>query len=95
MLRFKLGQFHAPSQSYFVNQQGLFHVFRDSLVKLTVIDSNGGLGLGLLPGLALAVHRDLVINPELALRHPGQVGLHQDLTRDVSGQNLQENVQTL
>ena len=27
----------------------------------------------------LAVHDDLVIDAELALWHPGQVGLHQDL----------------
>ena len=64
-------------------------------MKLTVVDGNGGLGLGLLPGLALAVHRDLVIDTELALGHPGQVGLHQDLTRDVSGQHLEGNVETL
>ena len=70
-------------------------MFCDSLVKLTVVDGDGGLGLGLLPGLALAVHRDLVIDPKLALGHPGQVGLHQDLTRDVSGQHLEENVRTL
>ena len=70
-------------------------MLEDSLVKLTVVDGNGGLGLGLLPGLALAVHRDLVIDPKLALGHPGQVGLHQYLTRDVSGQHLEENVKTL
>ena len=27
----------------------------------------------------LAVHDDLVVDAELALWHPGQVGLHQDL----------------
>ena len=61
-------------------------------MKLTVVNSNGGLGLGLLPGLALAVHRDLVVDAKLALWHPGQVGLHQDLAGDVSRQHLEEKI---
>ena len=61
-------------------------------MKLTVVNCDGGLGLGLLPGLALAVHRDLVVDAKLALWHPRQVRLHEDLTGDMSGQHLEEIV---
>ena len=36
----------------------------------------------------LAVHDDLVVDAELALRHPGEVALHHHLPRHVGGQNL-------
>ena len=42
----------SPTNKYFVN----------SLVKLTVVNGDGGLSLGFLPGLALAVHGDLVVD---------------------------------
>ena len=59
-------------------------------MKLTVINGDGRLCLGFLPGLALAVHRDLVVDTKLALGHARQVGLHQDLAGDVSRQHLEE-----
>ena len=58
------------------------------LVELTVINGYGRLGLSLLARLALAVHSDLVVDAKLALWHAGQVGLHQDLARHVSGEHL-------
>ena len=64
-------------------------------MKLTVVNGDGRLCLGLLPGLALAVHRDLVVDTKLALWHPRQVGLHEDLAGDVSRQNLEENIEML
>ena len=62
-------------------------------MKLTVINIIGGLGLGVLPELALAVHHDLVVDAKFALWHPGQVGLHQDLTGDVCGQHLEKSLE--
>ena len=57
-------------------------------MKLTVINSNSRLRLALLSSLALAVHGYLVVDTELTLRHPGQVGLHQDLASHVRRQHL-------
>jgi hypothetical protein len=45
----------------------------------------GGGGGG---GRYLAVHDDLVVDAELALRHPGEVALHHHLPCHVGGQNL-------
>ena len=61
-------------------------------MELTVVYSNSRLGFGLLSRLALAVHGDLVVDAKLTLRHAGQVGLHQDLSGDVSGENLPGNI---
>ena len=38
--------------------------------------------------LTLGVHDNLVVDAELALRHPRQVGLHHHLAGDVGGQYL-------
>ena len=59
-------------------------------MELTVVYSNSRLGFGLLSRLALAVHGDLVVDAKLALRHTGEVGLHQDLPGYVSRQDLSE-----
>ena len=60
-------------------------------MKLTVVYSNSRLGFGLLSRLPLAVHGDLIVDAKLALRHAGQVRLHQDLPGDMSGENLPGN----
>ena len=60
----------------------------DTLMKLTVVDSDGRLGLALVLRLALALHNDFVIDAELALGHSAEIGLHQDLTCHVGRKYL-------
>ena len=86
VLRLKLAQLHALVELtvvYCDRRLGLGLLARLPLQSTCKLTSGQTAGSS-----HLAVHRNLVIDAELALRHPGQVGLHEDLAGHMGGQDL-------
>jgi hypothetical protein len=56
----------------------------DTLVKLDIINLDSPVGS--LGGVRI-LDEKLIVDAELAFRHPRELGLHQDLTKDISPQD--------